>query len=68
MSVGIIKDDLAVRVLANKMEFELESTTLDQWTSLKRPLKEFIYVTIDDIKEIPYWISLGIEHAKSKLK
>jgi len=68
MSVGIIKDDLAVRVLANKMEVELEKYNVRPMDFTKRPLKEFVYVTIDDIKEIPYWINLGIEHANSKLK
>ncbi len=68
MSVGIIKDELVVRVLASKMDRELEKYNVRPMDFTKKPLKEFIYVTIDDIKEIPYWINLGIEHAQSKLK
>ena len=31
-------------------------------------MKEFIFVEIENMKNLPYWIDLGIEHAKSKLK
>lgn len=68
MSVGIIKDELVVRVLASKMNLELEKHNVRPMDFTKKPMKEFVYVTIDDIKEIPYWINLGIEHAKTKLK
>jgi len=68
MSVGIIKDDLAVRVIASKIENELEKHNVRPMDFTKKPMKEFVYVEVDDFKTLPYWISLGIEHAKSKLK
>jgi len=67
MSVGIVGNDLAVRVIASKMENELEKHNVRPMDFTKKPMKEFIYVEVEDLKNIPYWIDLGIEHAKSKL-
>lgn len=68
MSVGIVKDDLAVRVIGDKMEKELEKHNVRPMDFTKRPMKEFIYVELEDEHNLPYWVELGIEHAKSKLK
>lgn len=68
MAIGIVKDDLAVRVLAGKMESELEKHNVRPMDFTKKPMKEFIYVELEDERNLSYWIALGIEHAKSKLK
>ena len=68
MSVGIVKNDLAVRVVGHKMDAELEKHNVRPMDFTKRPMKEFIYVEVEDQRNLPYWIELGIEHAKSKLK
>ena len=68
MSVGIVKNDLAVRVVSDKMEHELEKHNVRPMDFTKRPMKEFIYVELENERNLPYWIELGIEHAKSKLK
>ena len=68
MSVGLIGDDLVVRVIPEKMDQELEKHNVRPMDFTNRPMKEFIYVEIQDMKSLPYWIGLGIEHAKSKLK
>lgn len=68
MTVGIVGDELAVRVISSKMEKELEKHQVRPMDFTKRPMKEFIYVEIEDLRELDYWIDLGLEHAKSKLK
>ncbi len=68
MSVGIVGDDLAVRVVPSKMDEELEKHNVRPMDFTNKPMKEFIYVEIQDMKRLPYWIGLGIEYAKSKLK
>ena len=68
MSVGVIGDDMAVRVIASKMEQEMEKHNVRPMDFTNKPMKEFIYVEIQDMKSLPYWIGLGIEHAKRKLK
>jgi len=66
MSVGVVGDELAVRVLATKIENELEKYNVRPMDFTKRPMKEFIYVEVEDYKNLWYWIDLGIEHARSK--
>ena len=68
MSVGIVGNDLAVRVIASKMDNELEKHNVRPLDFTKRPMKEFIYVEVENLNNLPYWIDLGIEHAESKLK
>lgn len=67
MSVGVIGNDMVIRVIAAKMESELEKHNVRPMDFTKKPMKEFVYVEIEDLKNISYWINLGIEHAKSKL-
>ena len=70
MTVGIVKDELAVRVVASKMETELEKEEVRPMDFTKRPLKEFIYVAKDGFQseaQLHHYIELGLEHAKSKL-
>jgi len=68
MSVGIVGNDLAVRVVPSKMDKELEKHNVRPMDFTNKPMKGFIYVEISDMKSLPYWIDLGIEHAKSNLK
>ncbi|MBT8273356.1 MAG: TfoX/Sxy family protein [Bacteroidia bacterium] len=70
MTVGIIKDELAVRVVASKMNEELEKTTVREMDFTKRPMKEFIYVSqkgCEKESDLLHYIELGLEHAKTKL-
>jgi TfoX/Sxy family transcriptional regulator of competence genes len=70
MTIGIVKEDLAVRIIANKMENELVKPNVRPMDFTKRPMKEFVYVSKDGIKteiEMLHYIELGLEHAKSKL-
>lgn len=45
MTVGIIKGELAVRVVATKMDRELKKEAVRPMDFTKRPMKEFIYVS-----------------------
>jgi len=70
MTVGIVKEDLAVRVVADKMEKILESDYTRPMDFTKRPMKEFVYISADGFKteeQLLHFIELGLEHAKSKL-
>ncbi len=71
MTVGIIKDDLAVRVISDKMSFVLNHEFVRPMDFTKKPMKEFLYVSSKGFKteeQLQEWIELGIEHAQSKLK
>ena len=70
MTVGIVKTDLAVRIVADKMEVELAKEAVRPMDFTKRPMKEFVYVSMDGFKtesQLLHYIELGLEHAKSKL-
>ena len=70
MTVGIVKDELAVRVISEKMDSELNKPFVRPMDFTKRPMKEFIYVAPEGIKNeesLLFYIELGLEHAKSKL-
>lgn len=70
MTVGIIKEELAVRVLSSKMDEILKNKYVRPMDFTKKPMKEFIYVSKDAYKteeELQFWIELGLEHAISKL-
>ena len=70
MTIGIVKEDLAVRIVSSKMSEELEKETVRPMDFTKRPMKEFVYVSPEGFKsetQLLYYIELGLEHAKSKL-
>lgn len=70
MTIGIVKEDLAVRIVPDKMEAELAKEHVRPIDFTKRPLKEFVYVSQDGIKtetDLLHYIELGLEHAKNKL-
>ncbi|NJB70316.1 TfoX/Sxy family transcriptional regulator of competence genes [Saonia flava] len=70
MTVGVIKEDLAVRVISNKMEGLMQLDAVRPMDFTKTALKEFIYVSLEGFKtdeQVQNWIELGLEHAKNKL-
>jgi len=70
MTIGIVKEELAVRIIASKMESELVKDFVRPMDFTKRPMKEFVYVSQEGYKteaQLLHYIELGLEHAKSKL-
>ena len=70
MTIGIIKNDLAVRIIQDKMDSELAKPYVRPMDFTKRPMKEFIYVSPEGFKseaELMHYIELGLEHAKNNL-
>jgi len=70
MTVGIVKEDLMVRVIGYKMEETLKGDYARPMDFTKRPMKEFVYISEGGIKteeQLLHFIELGLEHAKSKL-
>ena len=70
MTVGIIKENLMVRVISNKIEGVLSSEHVRPMDFAKRPMKEFVYVSKEGIateERLLNYIELGLEHAKQKL-
>lgn len=71
MTVGIVKNDLMVRVLGSKMDDILKMEAVRPMDFTNRPMKEFIFVAAKGFKteeQLQNWIELGIEHAQSKLQ
>ncbi len=72
MTVGIVKDDLAVRILSPDFENELASNTfVREMDFTKKPMKEFVFVEpkgFEREKDLEKWIEFGMAHAKSKLE
>ncbi len=71
MTVGVIKNDLMVRIIDSKIDDELKKEFVRPMDFTGKPMKEFVYVSIDGFKteeELQYWIELGFEHAKYKLE
>ena len=52
MSVGVIGNDMVVRVIAPKMESELEKHNVRPMDFTKKPMKEIVKVEIEDLKNI----------------
>lgn len=70
MTVGIIKDELAVRIVQAKMDEILKHPSVRPMDFTKRPMKEFIYVSNGGFKTeeaLLNWMELGLEHAKTKV-
>lgn len=70
MTVAIVKEDLAIRIIASKMETANQNENVRPMDFTKRPMKEFVYVSQEGFKtetQLLYWIEFGLEHAKSKL-
>lgn len=70
MTIGVVKERLAVRVISSKMNDLLKTDYVSPMDFTNKPMKEFIYVQPSAFKseeELLYFIELGIEHAKTKL-
>ncbi|WP_452231205.1 TfoX/Sxy family protein [Lacinutrix sp. MEBiC02404] len=70
MTIGVMKEDLMVRIISDKIEMELAKDFVRPMDFTKKPIKEFVYVSIEGIKtetQLLQYIELGLEHAKSKL-
>lgn len=70
MTVGIIKNELVVRIISDKMETYLAKDGVRPMDFTKRPMKEFVFVEEQHLandKQLDEWITLGLEHAKTKL-
>ncbi|MGB5693877.1 MAG: TfoX/Sxy family protein [Flavobacteriaceae bacterium] len=70
MTVGVVQDDLMVRVVNEKMSEILTRDEVRPMDFTNRPMKEFIYVSPNGFKseeQLMFWIELGLEHAKRKL-
>ena len=71
MTVGIIKGELAVRVIPAKMEELLKHPDVRPMDFTKRPMKEFIYVApggFETEEALQGWMELGLEHARTKVE
>ncbi len=70
MTVGVVKDDLMVRVVSEKMDKTLAEDHVRPMDFTNRPMKEFIFVSPEAYKteaQLQHWIELGIEHAQRAL-
>jgi TfoX/Sxy family transcriptional regulator of competence genes len=66
MTVGIVKDQLVVRIVSEKFQDILKLEHVADMDFTKRPLKDFVYVNLPAFETEPQlaeWIELGIEHA-----
>lgn len=71
MTVGTINNDLMVRVIPEKMENILSKDGVRPMDFTGKALKEFVFVASEFYKtqeQLDFWITLGLEHAKNKLK
>jgi len=71
MTVGIVKNDLMVRVLGSRMDEILKMEAVRPMDFTNRPMKEFIYVAakgFETEEQLQNWIELGVEHAQNKLQ
>lgn len=71
MTVGAINEDLMVRVSSDKINDELEKEFVRPMDFTGKPMKEFIFVSKNGYQSeehLQYWIELGLEHAKQKIK
>ena len=71
MTVGVIKNDLMVRIIGPKIDEKLKMDAVRPMDFAKRPMKEFVYVSAkgyDTEEQLQHWIELGLEHAQNKLR
>ena len=71
MTVGIVKNDLCVRIVPEKMEAILSRDHVRPMEFTGKPMKEFVFVSPEGYgseEELQRWIELGLEHARHKLK
>jgi TfoX/Sxy family transcriptional regulator of competence genes len=67
MCVGVMKDDLMVRISPDIYEKALEKPGCRQMTFTGRPLKNFVFVDEEGTKSkksLDYWLSLALDFNK----
>ncbi len=70
MTVGIVKEDLMVRVISDKMKGVLALENVRPMDFTNRPMKEFVFVAPEGFsseKQLASWLELGLEHALQAL-
>ncbi|NAY91265.1 hypothetical protein GTQ34_04970 [Muricauda sp. JGD-17] len=70
MTIGVVKEDLVVRVVDNKMDSILKKDYVRPMDFTGKPMKEFIFVSAKGFgteEQLMQWMELGLEHAKTKL-
>ena len=68
MALEVVKNELAVRRLQENIAKELLKDHVRPMDFTGKPMKEFVFVSIQQDQEIAHWIDLGIAHAESKIK
>ncbi len=71
MTVGVVGDELMVRVVSEKMEDLLHQAHIRPMDFTKRPMREFVYVSPEGFRteaQLQELITLGIEHARKVLR
>lgn len=71
MTVGIVKDDLMVRILPEHMAATLKKPHVKPMAFTGRPMKEFVFVCPEGYAteaELQNWMEMGVAHALKKLK
>lgn len=66
MSVGVVKDDLMVRVVEEKEQAVLDNPAVRPMDFTGKPMKGFLYVSAEAFEsdeELREWVELGVEHA-----
>ena len=69
MTVGIVREDLAVRIVEQTIESALKNPHVRPMDFTRKPMKEFVFVSpegFETYEQLMHWIELGVEHAKSK--
>ena len=69
MSVGIVKDDLMVRVVTDKFEKVLAEPHVQPMKFTGKAMKNFVQVLPGGLEvdsQLSRWVDLGIEHAESQ--
>lgn len=67
MAIGIVKDDLMVRVVESKYQVALDKPHCREMDFTGKPLKGFLYVGpegMDADRDLDAWLALGIEFAE----
>ena len=67
MCIGILQDDLMLRIDPNIYESVLEKTGCREMNFTGRPMKGFVFVSEDGYKlkkDFDYWINLALDYNK----
>lgn len=70
MTVGIVGEDLMVRIPAGNMAEVLREPYVRPMDFTGRPMKEFVFVVAEGFSgttDLVRWIGLGLEHARGQL-